>query len=420
MNAPPLLTTVPPRLPPQPQSQSLRTMLATVLSLYLVLFLTDALVSLGDDSLIAFGNVRILGTIRGLLAILALLMSVGIYGLMGLTPMIPKRLFLPLALFNPLALLVVMPFLIYRHSWLHPLGWVVSLCQVGCGLTVLYYAQGGFKLRWPLVAEARLEARRFSWRNLAAFALVNAFVLLPGAVIYLAVCAGLAVDHFSDGFVALRPGGLMVQARKYVRDDGKSVQLFPMAHIADRSFYRVLSESFATNAIILMEGVSDESGLLTNRLSYKRMAKSLGVTEQAKEFQPAQGQVVPADVDVAQFTTNTIGFLNLTMLIHSQGLNVDSLLQMIQSTPAPGFEQELMDDLLGKRNRHLMAELRSRLSQADEFVVPWGAAHMPELAREIQKLGFRLHQTHDFTVIRFRSAGAQSQVAEQEKDHEPQ
>ena len=413
------MTTVPPLLSPQPQSQSLRMLLAILLNLYLVLFLTDAFVSLVADSLSVFYNVHLLGTIRGLLAVFAILMSVVIYGLMGLTPMIPKRLFLPLALFNPVALLIAIPVLTYHYGWLHSFGCAVSLCQVLLGLAVLYCSQGGFRRRWPLVAEERIAARRFSWRNAVVFLLVNVFVLLPGAVIYLFVCAGLAVDHFSEGFVALRPGGITVQARKYIRDDGKTVQLFPMAHIADRSFYRMLSASFTTNSIILMEGVSDEWGLLTNRISYQQMAKSIGVAEQEKEFKPARGEIVPADVDVQQFTTNTIGFLNLTMMIHAQGLNPELLMQLMQFSPAPGFEQGLMDDLLNKRNQHLVAELRSRLAQAEQFVVPWGAAHMPGIAREIQKLGFRLDETRDFSVIRFGAARKPSNVAETGEPHGP-
>ena len=418
MNAPPPLAAVPPLLSPPPKSKSFGSPLAFLLSLCLGLFLTDAVVSLVDDSLIVFCNVHILGTIRGMVALLSILMAIVIYGLMGLTPMIPKRLFLPLTVFNPVALFAAIPFLIYHYSWLHPLAWVISLCQVVFGLAVFYWAQGGFRLCWPLVGEDRIKARRFfSWRNLVVFLSVNVFVLLPGAVIYLFVCTALAVDHFSEGFVALRPGGFTVQARKYIRDDGKTIQLFPMSHVAERSFYRVLSESFATNSIILMEGVSDERGLLTNRISYQRMAKSLGVAEQQKEFKPIQGEIVRADVDVEQFTTNTIGFLNLIMLVHSKGLNAEILLQLIQFSPAPDFEQQLFDDLLRKRNRHLVAELRSRLSQSEKFVVPWGAAHMPEIAREIQKLGFRLDETRNFTVIRFRSAGKERNVADQEESH---
>jgi hypothetical protein len=71
----------------------------------------------------------------------------------------------------------------------------------------------------------------------------------------------------------------------------------------------------------------------------------------------------------------------------------------------PHFEEQLFDDLLRKRNRHLLGEIRARLSEADLIIVPWGVAHMPEIAREIQKLGFRLEETQDLTVIRLRSAG---------------
>jgi len=416
MNVPPPLATVPPLLSP-PKASSLRTLLALLLSLCLGLFLADAVVSLVDDSLIVFCNLHILGTIRGILALLSILMAIVIYVLMGLTPMIPKRLFLPLTLFVPVALLAALPCVIYFYNSIRLIGWGSSLCQVILGLSILYQVQGGLKFHWPLIAENQLEVRRFSWRNVVVFLLGNVFVLLPSAVIYLFVCTALAVDHFSEGFVALRPGGFTVQARKYIRDDGKAVQLFPMSHVAERSFYQMLSESFTTNSIILMEGVTDEKGLLTNRISYQRMAKSLGVAEQQKEFKPIQGEIVRADVDVEQFTTNTIGFLNLIMLVHSKGLNAELLMQLIQFSPAPGFEQELIDDLLRKRNRHVVEELRSRLSQSEMFVVPWGAAHMPEIAREIQKLGFRLDETRDFTVIRFRSAGEQNKVAEKEEGH---
>jgi hypothetical protein len=100
------------------------------------------------------------------------------------------------------------------------------------------------------------------------------------------------VDHFSGGFLALRPGGLTVQVRKYVRDDGKTIQLVPMAHIGEADFYRKVAETFPTNSIILMEGVTDWKRLITNEASYKRAAKSLGLAEQEEEFTPTRGEMV--------------------------------------------------------------------------------------------------------------------------------
>ena len=62
-----------------------------------------------------------------------------------------------------------------------------------------------------------------------------------------------------------------------------------------------------------------------------------------------------------------------------------------------------MDDILTKRNRHLLGVLEERLPTSEIIVVPWGAAHMPEIHREIQKLGFRVTETKDYVAIRFGS-----------------
>jgi hypothetical protein len=241
-------------------------------------------------------------------------------------------------------------------------------------------------------------------------------VLLPAIFGYLALCAALAVDHFSEGFLALRPGGLTVQVRKYVRNDGKSIQLVPMSHIGEPEFYRKLAQSFPTNAIILMEGVTDHRHLLTNGISYKRMAASLGVAEQVKEFKPSRERLVRADVDVEQFATTTIDFLNRVMLIYSRGLNTENVQTLVQYPATPDFQEQLLDDLLRKRNRRLLDEIQTHLPQSDYIIVPWGAAHMPEIAREIKKSGFRLEETREYVAISFRSVGNKSKGAGKEND----
>jgi hypothetical protein len=378
---------------------------AIVLSLCLGLFLADAFISLADASLILFCGLHVLSAISGLISILSVVVALGIYGLIGLTPMIPKRLFLPIPLFYLLSTLAVCPVIIYRYGWIHQVAWVISACQVILGLLILCWSLGGVKFHWPIVSIGQIGIRYFSWWNLSTFLLINIFVLLPAVIIYLFYCAITAVDHFSDGFMALRPGGFTVQVRKYVRNDGKTIELFPMSHIADASFYQQVSQTFPTNSIILMEGVTDNENLLTNKLSYKRMAKSLGLTEQKQEFNPTNGEIVPADVDVDQFSTNTIGLLNLVTLVHSKGLSAEILLQLVQYAPAPDFEKQLFDDLLTKRNRHLLGEIHSHLEQSDNIMVPWGVAHMPGIAKEIQKAGFHLDETHEYDVIRFHAIG---------------
>ena len=397
--APPL-----PPLTPVHKPAPVRRLITMLLNLCLAFFLADAVISFVDDALIVCLGLHVLGAIRGMLFLAAALFAIGTFVLMGLTPMIPKRVFLPVTLYNPAAALAAIPLLIFFHDRIQQVALVLSAGQVIFGLLILHRLQGGFKFRWPLVTEGQLNVRDFSWRNLVLFPLANVFLLLPAVAVYLAVCASVAVDHFSEGFLALRPEGLSSQGRNYVRSDGKSIQLIPMSHVGDPDFYRKLSQSFPSNAVILMEGVTDNRHLLTNKISYNRMAKSLGVAEQAMEFKP-QGEMVRADVDMDQFNTNTINFLNLVMLIHADGLNAGSFLKLSQHPPPPGFEVQLFDDLLHQRNRHLLKEINTRLAQSNLLIVPWGAAHMPELAREIQKAGFRLDSTEEYMVLRFRGQG---------------
>lgn len=389
----------------------MKKLISILLSLYLGLFLVSGAVSVVDDSLVLLFRLHLLTVISGVLFFFSILMTMLVYVLMGITPMIPKRAFLPVTLFYAAALLVGFPVLIYWYNRVLEVDWVTSLCQVILALGILSWFQGGFNFRWPIVEEKHLGDRLFSWLNLSGFVLVNVFGLLPAVAVYVFLCAALAVDHFSEGFMALRPNGFSVQVRKYVRNDGKTIQLFPMAHVADARFYHQVSQTFPTNSIILMEGVTDDKNLLTNKITYRRMAKSLGLSEQRKEFVPSRGEMVDADVDVDQFSPDSINFLNLIMLVHAKGLTPGNIQTLMQYSPPPHLQAEVINDLLRKRNQHVVEEIQSELPQTDNIMVPWGVAHMPGIAREIQKAGFRQEETQDFMVIQFHRKGNQSNGA---------
>lgn len=404
MNAPPLPPIdAPPLLSPQSKPSSARRLFAIALSLCLGLFLAAAIVSVADDLLILMFRSHSLSSLSGLLTIATLSMGAALYGLIGLTPMVPKRFFLPLLFFILAAILSILPLMTYFYSHLEQIDLALSACQLALVLFILYRAQGSLKLRWPPIKTEQLGARPFSWAHLSVFALLNLFVLLPLVLIYLFVSSACAVSHFSEGFMTLHPSGFTVQMRKYVRDDGKVIELFPMAHVADADFYRKVFRAFPTNSIILMEGVSDDQNLLTNKISYQRMARTLGLAEQKQTFVPTNSHhAVRADVDVSQFSRQTLEFLNLAMMIHSKGATTENVMKFMQWSPSPDFEKQLFDDILIQRNAHLLQEIQSHLPQSDNLVVPWGVAHMPGIAREIQKSGFHLAETQDYVVIRFR------------------
>ena len=309
--------------PPLPSSQPkpAGSFVAVVLSLGLGLFLASGVLYVLDTSLLLFLGRNDLTVASGMLFLVTLLVGVLIYLMTAFAPGIPKRLFLPLALFIPVSGLVVLPLLIYFHEQVRLIEWIVSLCMLALGLFILKRAQGGLKCRWPLFPAHALGGGRFSWRGLSGFLLVNALVLLPLAAIYLAFCASLAVDHFTDGFVKLRPSGLISQVRKYSREDGRTIQLVPMSHVGEPEFYHDLVASFPADSVILMEGVSDKDHLLATdpqkpaegKPGYSRMADSLGVAEQQNEFKP-RSEMVAADVDVSVFSRSTIDLLKQVLL----------------------------------------------------------------------------------------------------------
>jgi hypothetical protein len=416
--SPPPVPAAPPPVPGSAKEpSSARRLVLVLLNLCLWLFIADAVLSLLDDSLILFAKFHLLSGLRGFIGGLYILLALAIYLLMGLTPMVPKRFFMPVSLFAPAAGLLLLPALIYFSDRAALAGWVVSFLQVILGVVLFRLlprraasADRADSAPEPtrrsgspfnLISAERLNPRSFSFFNLAGFIAVNLFILLPAVLVYLFFCGSLALDHLSEGFIRLRPNGVTVEVRKYTRDDGKTIQLVPMAHVGEPEFYRHLTQSFPTNSVILMEGVTDDSSLLTNRVSYHRMANTLGLSEQQKEFKPQSGDWVPADIDVKEFAPTTIDFLNMAMLVHRYGLNIQTLLPLLQYSPPANVQEQLWDDLLHKRNRHLLGEMRDRLSKTDYIIIPWGAAHMPEISHEIQNSGFRLVEKQTFQAIRF-------------------
>jgi len=77
----------------------------------------------------------------------------------------------------------------------------------------------------------------------------------------------------------------------------------------------------------------------------------------------------------------------------------------MQYSTTPDFQEQLLADLLQKRNQHLLEEIQTYLPQSEHLIVPWGVAHMPGIARQIQKSGFKLAETREYEVIRFHFFG---------------
>ena len=328
-------------------------------------------------------------------------MAFATYLLVGITPLAPKRLVLPLALFTPIALLALIPiYFWYKEGWAQ-ISIGISVAQLFLVLVVCWLNRAWFARRWPIIGEEKLRGRTFSWSNLLGFIAANILIGIPAFGVYLAVCASMGVRHSSEGFLSLDLGGLSVESRTYANAENKKVQLVPMAHVGDKSFYTTLSKSFPTNALILMEGVTDDEELMPDKMSYKKMASTLGLTEQHENFEPEQARQMGADVDISDFSPSTIELLKTVALLHTKGITAETVGALFEKTQSPEEQEKFWDDILRKRNDHLLEVIESELPNEDFIVVPWGALHMPGISKQLQTNGFKLVKTKKYRVISF-------------------
>lgn len=373
--------------------------LSVFLSLVLVLFVLSGAASAAMDAALLFFHRQDFAVIAGLLSLLMFFAGALTYSRMAFNPAIPKRIFFPVALFLPVANVAILPVLIFYYDSVIPTSLGIALLQMLLGLALIGYARGGSTKGWPLVAASRLNPPGFRFGNFVGVTFVGLFIIVPVILLGVVWSAQMALSHYTDGFVTLRPAGLTMQMRKYVRSDGREITLVPMIHVGDPAFYRELSDAISPESVVLMEGVTDDQQLVPQHIDYSRMAKAIGGVQQVTEFRPP-GKIVPADVDLSSLSPSTLQLLKNVMLFHANGATPETIKALTQPAP-PGFEQQLFDDLLTKRNRHLLDVLRQRLLVSDKIVIPWGAAHMPGISREVLQSGFHQIETRDFVAVHF-------------------
>lgn len=339
--------------------------------------------------------------LQGLAAALAYLLALVLFAVATFSTRIPKRFALP-----PIAFLTWanvaggFPLAFVLPGLVHP---VLAGVQLALALVLL-----GVHRRWASEPPP-LDAPGFSWRRMLLCSCLT-FVALP---VFLTTgvlnSAGVYLEERSGGYFKLRPSGLLLEEREFTRD-GKQVRLVSMMHIGEKKFYERVHSSLPadSSAVVLLEGITDEYGLLRSRFSYARLATMLGLESQESSTlqnaapRPSTPTVAApttrkgirylhADADVSTFDPVTIQFINsLGVVLGSETLEdaINALREMSRQFAAPGSEQIVLDDILAKRNEHLLAEIDRNLKNAQIVIVPWGAMHLPYVEEQLRKRGF--------------------------------
>jgi hypothetical protein len=391
-------------------------------NIFLILFLCAGIVSLVNAVVLLLATSSPLAALRSLLALLVGLAAIPMYLCLGIDKRLPKWIFLPqlLFIFWSIFNLWPLPLMFDRTHYMVP----AALVQVLLGVAPLLYLKKKSGGQWLLPADM-FSGPFFGWKHSAAFFIAN-LIISPLVLAYMVFSfASVQLYEQSGGFARLWPSGLQMTEKIYRRAD-KEIHLTGMIHIADQAYYdEVLSSLPSDRTIVLVEGVTDQDRLLTYRFSYGNLARGLGLTSQEtlafggrviapEEMQAttpstpmdADYHILRADVDVKAFRPKTIEFLNI---IGDQFLSNDSLteglhhyLAWIKENSPEITTEEIMMDILHKRNQEVIHRMNQALDHYDTIIIPWGALHMPEIEAAVLAKNFKLVKTRQRTSIDFK------------------
>lgn len=394
-------------------------------SFFLYAFLADGLLSIAD----LLGRKGTPGEVPNFLSVVCSLavfiLGVGLFFGMIVTPRLSKRMLLPALGYLGFSIVWA---ILYGQRGMFLLSCAQAL--LGLGLVVGFRNREGGGLQ-------DFVSRRpgFTFGNFVGTGLLNSAL---GLVFLGLIALGIAqrvrgkLENVTGHYVTIQSNGVLLQERRFRRED-REIRLVSMMHVAGKPFYDEVARTLPTGskAVVLLEGVSDREGLLRGKLDYSNAARLLGFTSQQQSSFNEQavqglaatqlakgesGEMIPApspapaleyrraDMDAAEFRAGTLRFIQaFGELLQSADLR-DALARYSESRQT--FEQGsamVWDDVLGKRNEHLLGEIRRALDTHTVVIIPWGALHMPGVQREIERWGFveTLRLPHE--AIRFEN-----------------
>jgi hypothetical protein len=288
----------------------------------------------------------------------------------------------------PLPLLLERPTLDFAVSG-------IQLAFAGAGFLRLRALSGG--RRWLLASETSRPPFSLAYSLAALGAVVFGGGVLTLA--YLPLLLMTSVQKATEGFVRFDLTGIALADRHFERDD-QVIRLVAMMHIGEVEAYQSLIESFSgSSTVVLAEGVTDRDDLLRVPISYEGVASALGLdTQEAIESYLDDSEtselgqrpdVRQADVDASDLHPDTITWLGWAGEIWAGEEPLEAIAQMYaRYDEEPERWAVFTQDVLGRRNLHLLEELQLALVDYDRVIVPWGALHLPFLQNHVLELGF--------------------------------
>jgi hypothetical protein len=283
--------------------------------------------------------------------------------------------------------------------------------NLAIGAAVLLMVRNFTGGRGVLFKDKHFHACEFSLARTLKATFLKLFILFPLFLVYLAGSAQLMVAKLSAGFLQIDRKGLHTESRTYELD-GRKIHLIPTVHIGSAGFYEKITSNLPVGETVLLpEGVTDRKGLIKSHLDYGAPADSIGLAAQPY-FAPKKAGPVhhPCDIDISEMKPETVAVLNCVaraIQAASEGNTVGAL-AAIGEMGEPDMNH-LVADVLELRNTRVIQGLKQVIGGYEHVAIPWGAAHMPGIEREILRLNARLLESHSNTVFLWSDLKLRSQ-----------
>jgi hypothetical protein len=230
---------------------------------------------------------------------------------------------------------------------------------------------------------------RFSWLHCLT---AHGVMLVAGVGFLIGSVVGgiLTVEHLAAGFLRIRSSGVYTETRVY-DFKGARLYLLPSVHVASSGFYENLVKQVPSeNSVILPEGVTDRNHLLPRGIDHATTAKSVGLTPQPQLTEIKKIAIRPCDGDVSDFSPKTLTVLRFFGELIDAFTKHDSatLVRMLSQSPEMDLDA-LRKDILDGRNARVIAGIENAVSEYQHIAVPWGAAHMAGIEKELLRKGAR-------------------------------
>lgn len=369
-------------------------------NLFLIGFALDGAISVLDDLARAYSGETTLSVARAGIALVIQLAAVGNFCLLAFDPRLPKRILLPLIAFLAWCALGAYP-LSVGFGASQTSGLALSGIQLGLALAALSWIRLRSATRHWLLHARDLPRKQPRIGYTLRFAIATALIAPPLLAGFVALSLFAQIERATAGFMTFDLTGIHSTSREYRRED-RRIDLVGMSHIGEDDAYADLFGSFAgQSTLLLVEGVSDEDGLIEDGLFYEGIADRIGLDVQPS-FEALLAEkswsdtnthwpdILNADVDAKVFTDDTIAMLNATAQLYESDRLAPALAKYQATLDELGPEaiQTAFRDLIESRNAHLLDEIRAGLDDYARIVVPWGALHLPGIEDAILGWGF--------------------------------